>query len=116
MKNEESFMDRKYNEYLNSSDRIKIIDGVTYYKAVNIDVLDIGNEKCYEICLSWEMFGRKPAKRVKDEYGHILNLKGSAFYRFIGGVIPKWYLECGVFLIKRSEIKETVGKFFTVIE
>ncbi len=115
MKNEESFMDRKYNEYLNSSDRIKMINGMVYYRAVNIDVLTIGNEKCYEICLSWKMFGRKPARCVKDEYGHMINLSPPAFYSFRGH-IPRWYRECAFFLIKRSEIKGTIGKFFTVIE
>ena len=113
--NQESVMERKYNEYLNSSDRTKIIDGMTYYKAVNIDVLTIGDEKCYEICLDYEMFGRKPIKFVKDEYGNVLRLSPPAFFRFIGD-IPEWYMKCGVFLIKRSEIKGTIGKFFTVVE
>ena len=88
---------------------------MVYYRAVNNDVLTIGNEKCHEICLSWEMFGRKPARCVKDEYGHMINLSPPAFYSFRGH-IPRWYRECAVFLIKRSEIKGTIGKFFTVIE
>lgn len=113
--NEESLMERKYNEYLNSSDRTKVIDGVTYYKAVNVDVFTIRNEKCYSICLANDMFGREPIKSIKDEYGNILQLGSPAFFRFIGD-IPEWYMRCGVFLIKCSEIKGTIGKFFTVVE
>ena len=113
--NEESLMERKYNEYLNSSDRTKVIDGVTYYKALNIDVLKIRDEKCYELCLACEMFGQEPIKSVKDEYGNVLRLSPPALFRFRGD-IPEWYMRCGVFLIKRSEIKGTIGKFFTVVE
>ena len=115
MTNQKSDLDIKYESYLNSSDKTKIINGKIYYKAVNICILTIGNEKCYELCLDKEMFGRGKIECIQDEWGNVLKLSPPAFCSF-GGNIPEWYRNCGLFLIKRSEIKGTIGKFFTVIE
>ena len=95
----------KYEEYLKSDDKVKIINGEEFYKVINWYVGDV----FATITIPWEVAPKTNAKLI-DENGLVFQSKGLMHIRFINS-IPKWYFETatiGIDVVKPNKIGEYV--------
>lgn len=100
-----SEMEIKYEEYLKSDDKIKIINGKEYYKIVDCD---IGN--VFGIIIVPHKAVPKPNVWLVDENGFKFFTSGLVHFRFSGD-ITEWYLKLatiGIDVVKPCKIGEYV--------
>ncbi len=106
-----SEMEKLYEAYLRSDDTVRIQDGKRYYRALTVDELTFKGHKNVIITLPYTMFEGSTHKTIKNLDGKEFTLEGPAMIRFQLPGIPRWYLECGEYMIK-NHTKEEVGTFF----
>ncbi len=104
---------KQYEKYLLSTDTIKVIDGVNFYKVVYVSVLKLCGKDIISTILPYKMFEENVVKSIiSDEYGNIFKITGPAHIRFVDK-IPQWYFECGSFLIYEFNCSlDLIEKYF----
>ncbi len=112
---EKSEMELKYEAYLVSEDKERLIDGEMYYRAVEVEFFNMSWGPSVFLCLPNKMFRGKRGNRIRDEYGRCFDLEGPSYYSF-GGAIPEWYFNCMEFWIKGLMDTESIGRYFCVVD
>ena len=111
--------EKAYETYLQSEDKTKQLDDLTYYKAVYIDMYysDALKKKIAHIMLPNEIFksGARKSIYLRSDLGYTFTLHGADFYSFRGG-IPEWYLKCRVYTVDVDEDCKDIGSYFTFID
>ena len=101
-------MEIKYEEYLKSDDKIKIINGKEYYKIVDCHI----GELFSVISIPYGAVSESNVWLV-DENGFRFFTSGLVHFRFSEG-IPEWYLKLatiGIDVVKPCEIGKYVRMF-----
>lgn len=96
-----SEMEIKYEEYLKSDDKFKIIDGKKYYKVIDCYVSDY-----FGILIVPHEAAPKANIWLEDENGFRFFSKGLVHMRFTDGV-PEWYLRLasiGIDVVRPTKI------------
>ncbi len=105
----QSTMEKIYEAYKSSSDKIITIDGVEYFKI--IEKSKIGN---YEIIvIPMDIFHAK-GNILKDEKGNIFSIGNPSTYSFRDR-IPEWYFKTASVLLKDISI-DKIGNYVTLVE
>ena len=118
-------MESLFKSYMESEDRVLIINGRKYYKAVDINIFKGEPFKGTPLVfLPFEMFEHKPHTHyVLSNTGVLFRIKGPSHYRF-SNEIPDWYFKCGSFLLFFNDLKPEykeitdeidIGNFFTPV-
>lgn len=111
-------IEERYTDYLLEDDTVIDVDNMVYYKAVWVEKLNIRDKDVLIITLPWKMFEKNNVngKVIINEYGNLFKLDGIEYIRFAGN-IPRWYGECGRFVMVApmdSDIK--VGEYFALVQ
>lgn len=111
-----SIMEARYADYLLEDDTVIEVGGKTFYKAVSVEKLS--EIKMVFITLSFAMFKGKysniKGQLIINEYGNVFKIKGIEQIRFIGDN-PRWYFECGKFVIDAPESADmAIGEYFAL--
>lgn len=98
-----------YELYKLRDDKVKIIDGIKYYKIIEkTNLLHF-----VIIALPKEMFTTSKTV-VKDDNGNVLDLGRPAHYNFVS-VAPKWYYEVYQFGLENVSLDE-IGEYVTLVK
>lgn len=81
-------LDDIYERYISDDDRIKNINGKTFYRAAIITEITIRDEKKLEVALPFKV--KPESKNYIDAFGNIYELQGIEMMSF-RGEFPKWH-------------------------
>lgn len=113
---EKDNMDKKYEAYLNSSDKTKEIDGYVYYKPVCLERVTVQGKKAVKIVLPTEIFEKENTNKVVDEIGNVFTLTNLGSVCFDKG-LPECFFKTYTYYIFSDPNSNTddIGSFFRAV-
>ena len=108
-------IEKAYQDFKNSKNQTKIINGKLYYQIIWSDYIDLkGREQGILSVVPSPDMPKNKEFVYKDENGNHFTFGGFHFIRFLGE-IPEWYLKCGECSMKWQETKD-IGNYLTILE
>ena len=103
-----------YQQYLQDSDAIVENNGITYYKALNIERFTRTDKvNAYFLVALDNRMNLQTDDILADENGILFSVRGFAFIRFSGGC-PEWYKHFS--MVELTGASNTIGHYFTVYQ
>lgn len=110
-----SLVEKAYENFKNSKDQTKVINEKLYFQIIWFDHINITGREQEILSIVPSPYMPKLKNVIyQDENGNHFSFTGFHFVSF-DGMIPDWYLECGLCNMKWQETKN-IGKYLTIIE